>query len=122
LRKAYRSADAVERARIVKAGKAIRAAQSTWPIDAVEHMRRVLAAVGVLVVEHGSDCSAPGVGQQRMDKPPTKTKPSVEASNAPEPRQRGTAPIVAVAGVYTRRPVWKKDGTISWQKFSGHPS
>lgn len=45
LRKQYRSADAASRARIVKAGKAIRAAQAEWQADAVEHVQRVLKAV-----------------------------------------------------------------------------
>lgn len=62
------------------------------------------------------------MGQRRMDKPPTKAKPSAEAEHAPEPRHIEPAPIVAVAGVYFRRPVWKKDGSLVWQKFRGHPS
>jgi hypothetical protein len=33
------------RARIVKAGKTIRAAQAEWPTHAVEHVQRVLEAV-----------------------------------------------------------------------------
>ena len=37
-----------ERARIVKAGKAIRAAQANWPAHAVEHVERVLEAVRAL--------------------------------------------------------------------------
>jgi hypothetical protein len=45
LRKQYRQADPSDRARIVKAGKAIRAAQSQWPTHAVEHVQRVLEAV-----------------------------------------------------------------------------
>lgn len=45
LRKAYRSADAQRRARIVKAGRAIREAQAQWPTHAVEHVERVLEAV-----------------------------------------------------------------------------
>jgi len=57
-----------------------------------------------------------------MDKPPTKNEFSAEAEHAPEPRHIETAPIVAVAGVYFRRPVWKKDGSLVWQKFRGHPS
>ena len=57
-----------------------------------------------------------------MDKPPTKKEPSAEAEHAPEPRRVEPAPIVAVAGVYFRRPVWKKDGSLVWQKFRGHPS
>ena len=48
LRKQYRSADAAERARIVKAGKAIRAAQEQWPARAVEHVQRVVDAVHAL--------------------------------------------------------------------------
>ena len=45
LRKAYRQANAAERARIVRAGKAIRRAQGEWPAHAVEHVQRVLEAV-----------------------------------------------------------------------------
>jgi hypothetical protein len=45
LRNQYRSADATERAGIVKAGTAIRQAQAEWPAHAVEHVRRVLEAV-----------------------------------------------------------------------------
>jgi hypothetical protein len=45
LRRAYRKADASERARIVKAGRAIRDAQSQWPTHAVAHVRRVIEAV-----------------------------------------------------------------------------
>lgn len=45
LRKAYRSADAQSRVRIVKAGRAIRQAQAQWPTHAVEHVERVLEAV-----------------------------------------------------------------------------
>ena len=45
LRKAYRLADAQSRARIVKAGRAIRHAQAQWPTHAVEHVERVLDAV-----------------------------------------------------------------------------
>jgi hypothetical protein len=48
LRRAYRHADANERARIVKAGQAIRAAQSQWPAHAQEHVQRVLEAVRAL--------------------------------------------------------------------------
>ena len=48
LRKAYRNADRNSRARIVKAGQAIRAAQSQWPAHAVEHVERVLEAVRAL--------------------------------------------------------------------------
>lgn len=56
------------------------------------------------------------------EKPPTKKEFSAEAEHAPEPRHIEPAPIVAVAGVYFRRPVWKKDGSLVWQKFRGHPS
>jgi hypothetical protein len=45
LRKQYRQANAVERARIVKAGQAIQQAQAEWPTRAVEHVQRVLEAV-----------------------------------------------------------------------------
>lgn len=45
LRKAYRSADMQSQARIVQAGKAIRAAQAQWPTHAAEHVQRVLEAV-----------------------------------------------------------------------------
>jgi hypothetical protein len=45
LRKQYRQADAQSRARIVKAGKTIQAAQAQWPTHAVEHVQRVLEAV-----------------------------------------------------------------------------
>ncbi len=45
LRKQYRLADAIGRARIVKAGQAIRRAQASWPAHAVEHVERVLKAV-----------------------------------------------------------------------------
>ena len=45
LRKAYGQADTQSRARIVKAGQAIRAAQAEWPSHAVEHVQRVLEAV-----------------------------------------------------------------------------
>jgi hypothetical protein len=45
LRKQYRQADANSRARIVKAGTAIRAAQAQWPTHAVAHVQRVLEAV-----------------------------------------------------------------------------
>jgi hypothetical protein len=45
LRKQYRQADAESRARIVKAGKTIRAAQAQWPTHAVAHVERVLEAV-----------------------------------------------------------------------------
>ena len=45
LRRQYRQADAADRARIVNAGKAIRAAQSGWPSHAAEHVERVLVAV-----------------------------------------------------------------------------
>ncbi len=48
LRKQYRSADPDTRARIVKAGQAIRAAQAWWPTDAVDRVRRVLEAVRAL--------------------------------------------------------------------------
>ena len=48
LRRAYRQADVSERARIVKAGTAIRRAQSQWPSDAVRHVERVLEAVRAL--------------------------------------------------------------------------
>lgn len=48
LRKQYRAADAQGRARIVKAGKAIRQAQVAWPADAREHVQRVLSAVRAL--------------------------------------------------------------------------
>jgi hypothetical protein len=56
------------------------------------------------------------------EQPPTKKEPSAEAEHAPEPRRVEPAPIVAIAGVYFRRPVWKKDGSLVWQKFRGHPS
>jgi hypothetical protein len=45
LRKQYRQANAQSRARIVKAGKTIQAAQAQWPTHAVEHVQRVLEAV-----------------------------------------------------------------------------
>lgn len=45
LRRQYRRADPAERTRIVKAGKAIRAAQAQWPAHAEEHVQRVLKAV-----------------------------------------------------------------------------
>ena len=45
LRKQYRQADPERRARIVKAGRAIRRAQAHWPMQAVEHVERVLDAV-----------------------------------------------------------------------------
>ena len=45
LRKQYRAAQPEQRARIVKAGQAIRQAQGEWPTHAVEHVRRVLEAV-----------------------------------------------------------------------------
>ena len=45
LRRACRQADVNERVRIVKAGKAIRRAQSQWPAHAQEHVQRVLEAV-----------------------------------------------------------------------------
>ena len=48
LRRQYREADATERVRIVKAGQAIRAAQSRWPTHAVEHVQRVLEALRAL--------------------------------------------------------------------------
>ena len=48
LRRAYRQADARERARIVKASKAIRRAQSRWPSDAAQHVERLLDAVRAL--------------------------------------------------------------------------
>ena len=48
LRRAYRQADVTERARIVKAGQAIRRAQSQWPSGAVQHVERVLEAVRAL--------------------------------------------------------------------------
>jgi hypothetical protein len=45
LRKAYRQAGPDQRARIVKAGQAIRAAQARWPVDAAEHVQRVVEAM-----------------------------------------------------------------------------
>jgi hypothetical protein len=45
LRKQYRDAEPERRARIVKAGQAIRCAQAEWPKDAADHVRRVLEAV-----------------------------------------------------------------------------
>ena len=48
LRKQYRNADAQSRARIVKAGRAIRQAQAQWPAHVVEHVQRVLKAVRAL--------------------------------------------------------------------------
>ena len=48
LRKAYRGADMERRVRIVRAGQAIRAAQSEWPTNAVEHVQRVLEAMNQL--------------------------------------------------------------------------
>jgi hypothetical protein len=62
------------------------------------------------------------MGQQSMDKPPTKAKPSAEAEQKPEPRQIEPAPVVAIAGVRVRRAVPKKDGTLAWQKLKGRPS
>jgi len=57
-----------------------------------------------------------------MDKPPTKTKPSAEAEEAPEPHQVKPAPVVAIAGAKVRIPRWKKDGSLVWQKLRGRPS
>ena len=48
LRKQYRQADPRRRARIVKAGQAIRRAQSAWPARAQEHVECVLEAVRAL--------------------------------------------------------------------------
>ena len=48
LRKRYRQADTPERARIVKAGRAIRRAQAEWPTQAMQHVQRVLEAVHAL--------------------------------------------------------------------------
>ena len=45
LRKRYRQARPEERVPIVRAGRAIREMESTWPVDAAAHVRRVLAAV-----------------------------------------------------------------------------
>jgi hypothetical protein len=45
LRREYRAADADGRARIARAGQAIRQAQAQWPAHAVEHVQRVLEAV-----------------------------------------------------------------------------
>jgi hypothetical protein len=45
LRKQYRAADTEGRARIVRAGQAIRQAQAQWPTHAVDHAQRVLEAV-----------------------------------------------------------------------------
>jgi hypothetical protein len=47
LRRQYRSADTDSRARIVRAGQAIRQAQAQWPTHAhaVEHVQSVLEAV-----------------------------------------------------------------------------
>ena len=45
LRKQYRVAQPEQRTRIVKAGQAIRHAQTQWPTHAVEHVQRVLEAV-----------------------------------------------------------------------------
>jgi hypothetical protein len=45
LRKQYGAADIEGRARIVRAGQAIRQAQVEWPAHAVDHVRRVLEAV-----------------------------------------------------------------------------
>ena len=45
LRKQYRAADVSERARIVKAGQAIRRMQAEWPDNACAHVARVREAV-----------------------------------------------------------------------------
>jgi hypothetical protein len=57
-----------------------------------------------------------------MDKPPTKTKPSAEAEETPEPHKVQAAPVVAIAGVPVRIPRWKKDGSLVWQRLKGRPS
>jgi len=62
------------------------------------------------------------MGQQRMDQPPTKTKPSAEAEDRPELRQVEPAPVVAIAGVKVMRSVPRKDGSLAWQKLRGRPS
>jgi hypothetical protein len=56
------------------------------------------------------------------EKPPTKHESSAEAEHAPEPRHVEPAPTVAVAGVYTHRPVYKPTtDSVVWQKLKGHP-
>ncbi len=45
LRKQYRNADAVRRARILHVGQAIRRMQAEWPAHAIDHVKRVLEAV-----------------------------------------------------------------------------
>jgi hypothetical protein len=62
------------------------------------------------------------MGQQLMDKPPTKAKPSAEAEETPGPRQVEPAPVVAIAGVPVRIPKLRKDGSLAWQKLKGRPS
>jgi len=46
LRKAYRQAPAEQRARIVKAGRAIRRAQAQWHAHAVEHVLKAVRGLG----------------------------------------------------------------------------
>ena len=48
LRRRYRSTTGERRARIARAGRAIRDAERAWPERAVEHVERVLEAVRAL--------------------------------------------------------------------------
>lgn len=50
LRKRYREADQESRASIVRAGRAIREMQRTWPTDAAMHVERVLLAAQAVEV------------------------------------------------------------------------
>jgi hypothetical protein len=62
------------------------------------------------------------MGQQSMDKPPTKAKRIAEAEEMPGPRQEEPAPVVAIAGARVMRPVPRRDGSLAWQKLRGRPS
>jgi len=62
------------------------------------------------------------MGQQSMDKPPTKAKASAEGEDTPEPHKVQAAPVVAIAGVHVRIPKLRKDGSLAWQKLRGRPS
>ena len=48
LRKHYRASTGQRRTRIVRAGRAIRAAERVWPEHAVEHVERMLDAIRAL--------------------------------------------------------------------------
>ena len=61
------------------------------------------------------------MSQQGMSKP-AKAKPSAEADETPEQRHVEPARTVAIAGRYLGRFVGKDDGSVSWQRFAGHPS